>query len=280
MIKRIVQTPVCRKCGVMLTDENWYASFKKINSRICKKCDNKRSKTWCQNNRDRRSWTNKMWYQKNRDKYNQSQREEYHQLINEVIDGYGGKCKCCGETRKEYLTIDHKNGNGRKHRKEIGVTGSGFYRWLKENNYPEGFQILCFNCNCGKGSYSVCPHNEIFEKEFEAKLKKSKNARYVWALRTGIIEGYGGKCELCGEDNPHFLTLDHINRGGSKEVKKLGGLHNLYRKLRDNNYPRDNYRLLCYNCNCALGFNRITEENLIRDISEKKIIQEASIFFI
>jgi hypothetical protein len=42
----------------------------------------------------------------------------------------------------------------------------------------------------------------------------------------------------------------------------LGGTYSLYRKLRDEGYPRDNYRLLCYNCNCVLGLNRITEEEL------------------
>ena len=26
---KIVQIPVCRKCGVVLTDENWHASYKK-----------------------------------------------------------------------------------------------------------------------------------------------------------------------------------------------------------------------------------------------------------
>jgi hypothetical protein len=126
-------------------------------------------------------------------------REEYHQLINDVIDGYGGKCACCGETRKEFLSIDHVDGNGSKYNREMGFSGSQFYRWLRQNNYPDGFQVLCFNCNCGKGTYSVSPYDkEDFEKEFEAKLKKSKDARYIWNLRTNIIEGYGGKCELCG----------------------------------------------------------------------------------
>ena len=242
---------ICRECEVILTDENWYASDKKGNSYVCKKCNNKISKIWQQNNKDRQ---------------NQLQRESNHRLINEVIDAYGGKCACCGETRKEFLTIDHVNGDGNKHKKELGVTGSGFYRWLKQNNYPKGFQVLCFNCNCGKGSYSVCPHNnDIFEKEFEAKLKESKYARYKWNLRMNIIKAYGSKCELCGEANPHFLIIDHINGGGNKERRILGDWSKLYRNLRDNNYPKDNYRLLCYNCNCALGCGRITEEELIRE---------------
>jgi hypothetical protein len=70
-------------------------------------------------------------------------------LKKEVIDHYGGKCKCtpCSVEELDFLTIDHINNDGAKHRKEIG---SNLYRWLKKNNYPEGFQVLCCNCNYSK----------------------------------------------------------------------------------------------------------------------------------
>ena len=254
---KFIFLPTCRKCGVILTDENWYVSHKKIHKHICKECECKRARKWRQDNIDR---------------HNQLKRESNHRLIDEVIDVYGGKCACCGETRREYLTIDHVNGGGNKQKREMGfLTSQVLYRWLKQNNYPKGFQVLCFNCNCGKRNYSVCPHNkEIFEKKFGIKLKESKYARYTWKLRLGIIKGYGGKCELCGEDNPHFLTVDHTNGGGRKERKIFGGPLAFYRKLRDENYPKGNYRLLCYNCNCALGFNRITEDNLINLRSQER----------
>ena len=248
---RLIYDPVCKECGTPLTGENWYPSSKEKNYRVCKKCSHEKNKIWQQNNRDRQ---------------NQLQRESRQRLRNEIIDKYGGKCACCDETRKEFLSVDHINGNGCKHRREIGVrTSQEFYCWLKQNNYPEGFQVLCFNCNCGKSNFSICPHNkEVFEKEFEAKLKESGYARYSWALRMNIIEGYDGKCELCGESNPHFLTIDHID-GRSLEDNLTGVT--LYLKLKNENYPKDNYRLLCYNCNCALGFKRITEEELMNKIT-------------
>ena len=28
----------------------------------------------------------------------------------------------------------------------------------RKNNYPEGFQVLCSNCNFAKGKYGSCPH--------------------------------------------------------------------------------------------------------------------------
>lgn len=30
--------------------------------------------------------------------------------------------------------------------------------YYEKNKYPEGFQILCMNCNWGKGIYGECPH--------------------------------------------------------------------------------------------------------------------------
>jgi len=71
-----------------------------------------------------------------------------------------------------------------------------------------------------------------------------------------VMENYGGKCVCCGECAIEFLTIDHINDDGSqirKETKQgTGG--KLYRWLIKNNFPKDNYQILCYNCNCAKGF--------------------------
>jgi len=38
-------------------------------------------------------------------------------------------CACCGEDWPIYLGIDHMNGQGAKHRKEVG-RGTVLYRWL------------------------------------------------------------------------------------------------------------------------------------------------------
>jgi hypothetical protein len=71
-------------------------------------------------------------------------------------------------------------------------------------------------------------------------------------LRRKIVEAYGGACECCGESEPAFLSIDHIN-GRGQDSKRRGGWA-LYRDLEKAGFPKDNYRLLCMNCNCALGF--------------------------
>ena len=66
----------------------------------------------------------------------------------EILTHYGGgklACVVCGEGRLACLSIDHINGGGTKHRKQMGG-GSAFYCWLKKQNYPKGYQTLCMNC--------------------------------------------------------------------------------------------------------------------------------------
>ena len=55
------------------------------------------------------------------------------------------KCEHCGYDNVEALTFDHINNDGNTHRKEIN--NSRIEDWMKENNYPEGFRVLCRNCN-------------------------------------------------------------------------------------------------------------------------------------
>ncbi len=74
---------------------------------------------------------------------------------------YGETCACCGESIRMFLTIDHINGGGAEHRREInrGKKYGGVYTWLRRSNFPEGFQTLCFNCNCGRErNGGICPH--------------------------------------------------------------------------------------------------------------------------
>jgi hypothetical protein len=65
-----------------------------------------------------------------------------------VFDAYGGpKCARCGETDQDVLQIDHIDGGGRQHLKEIG---QNIYAWLHKQGFPPGYQVLCANCNTKK----------------------------------------------------------------------------------------------------------------------------------
>lgn len=73
-----------------------------------------------------------------------------------IIEHYGNECACCGEATYEFLAIDHINGGGAKHRRTL--KSRSIYEWLIANNLPEGFRVLCHNCNMAHGCYGYCPH--------------------------------------------------------------------------------------------------------------------------
>ncbi len=98
----------------------------------------------------------------NSPKYRQQVKRYRSKVRMEVLTYYSkGKpnCACCGIKHVEFLTIDHKDGGGSQHRKQIGNSSFKFYLWLRKNKYPKNFQVLCHNCNFAKHVYKVCPHN-------------------------------------------------------------------------------------------------------------------------
>ncbi len=152
----------------------------------------------------------------------------------DVMNHYGTSCKMCGELLFEFLTIDHIDGGGKKHRKIVGY-GQMFYKWLIRNNYPSGYQTLCFNCNCGRKQ----PRNPESPK-CQRKLK--------------ILTHYGLACACCGEKDLTCLSIDHVKGGGNQHRKDIGG--DFYCWLIRNNFPED-FRTLCFNCNNATKYGKL-----------------------
>lgn len=110
------------------------------------------------------------WYRANRAEQIEAMAKRRAEIKDLVFTAYGGyKCACCGNTEKLFLTIDHVDGQGNKHRKEINrKAGYGFYYWLVQKNFPSGFQVLCFNCNLGRSNNDgICPHKD----KLMAKMK-------------------------------------------------------------------------------------------------------------
>ena len=105
-------------------------------------------KKWRKNNPEKMKKWNKEFGKRYRDKNREL-----------VFNHYGKKCACCGESNLKFLSIDHINGEGTIHRKKIHRQ---INIWLVRNNYPKGFQVLCFNCNWGKyNNKGVCPHTDL-----------------------------------------------------------------------------------------------------------------------
>jgi hypothetical protein len=196
----------------------------------------------------------------------------------EIINRYGGSCWCCGETRWEFLALDHKNGGGNKERVSGAYSpGNGMYWWLKKRGWPTGFRIACHNCNSAVAFHGACPHRPTDSAtiwtpcppcvgkrgkdlcpDCLARRKKAWVKQSCAKLRLETFETYGGKCACCSESRTPFLTFDHIEGGGNKDrLEKLGrksaaGLP-FYRMLRKNGFPKG-FRILCWNCQLSIGY--------------------------
>jgi hypothetical protein len=89
-----------------------------------------------------------------------SAKREHARYRSLVLENYGGKCACCGESEPVFLAVDHVNNDGAEHRRELGL-GRSTTRWLKwliDHDYPDEFQLLCHNCNYAKSQPDGCPH--------------------------------------------------------------------------------------------------------------------------
>lgn len=55
------------------------------------------------------------------------------------------RCIRCGFRDVRALSIDHVNDDGAEHRR-TDPTALRIYVWLVKHKYPDGFQVLCMNC--------------------------------------------------------------------------------------------------------------------------------------
>lgn len=129
---------------------------------------------------------------------------------------------------------------------------------------------------------------QYYAKNREEKRRKSreyKRAReekyaacrrvYAFRVKLRVFAAYGNRCECCGEDNPLFLGIDHIEGGGRQHTIALGGGGmNFYLWLVRNEFPKG-FQVLCHNCNIAKGVFSICPHKLafdpIRMVLERKM---------
>jgi hypothetical protein len=82
--------------------------------------------------------------------------------------------------------------------------------------------------------------------------ESAKTKRNQDRCRSEVFAAYGGyKCNCCGECEPMFLSIDHIDNNGAEERKS--GLYSgsgigFYQWLRKSGFPLG-YQVLCMNCN-------------------------------
>ncbi len=73
-------------------------------------------------------------------------RYKYKLIVFNRYSKDGIKCARCPVVDMRVLDIDHIHGGGTKQRKTTG-SGTQFYHYLIKAGLPDGYQILCRNCN-------------------------------------------------------------------------------------------------------------------------------------
>jgi hypothetical protein len=152
-----MDTKSCTKCGETFPLSEFHR-YRNGHKWWCKTCCREYLKEWKQGDAS-------LEY---RERHKLRQRERHQEQKREAMDAYGGVCACCGEAELVFLAIDHVNDDGAQHRRDSGMgRGPRAYRWLRDQGYPEGFQVLCHNCNYAKHR-GICPH-QLKEGETDAK---------------------------------------------------------------------------------------------------------------
>jgi len=168
--KRLVATGRCRCCGKLREPER----KNRTRCLTCAKKEIEYAKKYKVLNREKILKLQRNHYWRNKDKSLKTARTWRENARLKVYEKYGGAiCSCCGETRLPFLTLDHINNDGYKHRKKGGNgarIGGGTYLWAIKNNYPPTLRVLCYNCNSGRHrNGGVCPHEE--ERKLNDKSK-------------------------------------------------------------------------------------------------------------
>ena len=104
---------------------------------------------WARDHREHLNELNKGYKQVDPERYKRYGVNYRQRVKLDVLSHYSNgelKCAHCGIDDIDVLCIDHINNDGASLRKQWGL-GSAFYKRLIQAKYPEGYQILCWNCN-------------------------------------------------------------------------------------------------------------------------------------
>lgn len=84
-------------------------------------------------------------------------KRERAKLKLDMLNAFGRRCQCCGETIPLFLSLDHIKNDGYMYRDQYNE--QQIYRLARREGWPKDkYQCLCMNCNFAKGHFGFCPH--------------------------------------------------------------------------------------------------------------------------
>mgnify|MGYP003443338865 CR=1 FL=1 len=153
----------CKRCGLTKPYADFWLNKSAANGgNICKECKRLRDAAHRERNRQRYRDVHRDWRAANPDKVQARRRESDKRLRDAILNVYGPDCACCGESEPTFLTLDHINGGGSQHRKSIH---GKVYAQLRREGFPDGYRVLCWNCNWAYRLMGDCPHRQAGGRE-------------------------------------------------------------------------------------------------------------------
>jgi hypothetical protein len=148
---------------VEITPENTYLctgrNGKKYFRGKCRKCLYEileaYNKEWARNHPQYENARHASYYRRNKENLRKRRSARASEQRFELLSHYSGAPPFCADPfglhAKPFvdlrcLLIDHIQGNGSVHRRELAMSGQSLYSWICKNNFPPGFQVLCANC--------------------------------------------------------------------------------------------------------------------------------------
>lgn len=154
------------------------------------------------------------------------------------------QCSKCGDSKSvEEFSLYKKSKDGRSSWCKKCNAESTLRRYhsmtLEERKAHNRARAAKVDNSKRRAQYAASP--EIRRKAIECQVRDRRR------LRDRLYAGYGSKCSCCGEAQPLFLQLDHVNGGGVQHYRRTSP-PTVYREVIAANFP-PSYRLLCANCN-------------------------------
>jgi hypothetical protein len=144
-----------------------------------------------------------------------------------------GMCSACGKRKLHTKTMC----------KPCSVKHAGYVRTRRQRCKASN---LCTQCGKANKTHTErCAPCMVIQGAYREKVKGE------------VYAAYGGYvCACCGEDEPRFLTIDHIQNDGNKMRGTVHPRHtwSFYLWIRRNNFPTG-LQVLCWNCQQGKHFN-------------------------
>ena len=112
---------------------------------------------------------------------------------------------------------------------------------------------ICANCEEEKPITSFKRNLDGSIRRHSCNVCMGKRERNK--LKIEFLEAFNWQCSCCGESDPRFLTLDHIENDGNEHRQNYNEQQIMY-QAKKAGWPKDRYQCLCFNCNCGKSVNR------------------------